>query len=383
MKPTETPQPHRDSRVRSALKRAELVRYWWEYRGRVRAILRARDPKNAVRLDAGERRAIREFWRRYGVSYVNPDWYRLFKVLSGTVDPRFVPEETFRTRLEPYLCRRDVSAAYHDKNQLERLLPDLPQPLTVLRNIYGEYFDAGYNPVDRRDVTALLAQRSGVHFVKPAISGTGSGYNVARVELTPAGFVIGGAVWSLADVERAYIQDFVVQEGVRQHASVARFHPTSLNTLRVITLRHRGVIRPLAVTLRVGNGSHVDNGHAGGLLSGVNLANGRAGQFACDVSFQRFERHPLSGEAFADAAIPSFEGVLSLATSAHWRLAYFDVLSCDIAVHEDGTPWLIEVNTFGQGVEPHQFLQNGPLFGDDTDTVLALVAHRRAQGWNS
>ena len=92
---------------------------------------------------------------------MNLEWYRLFKALNGSVDPRYVPEETFRTRLEPLLCRRDVSAAYHDKNQMDRIFADLRRPRTVLRNIYGAYFDEGYQPIRRDAVAAHLACHQG------------------------------------------------------------------------------------------------------------------------------------------------------------------------------------------------------------------------------
>ena len=156
MKATELPRRHEETLVRKAMQRAELIRYWWEYRGRLRELLRVVDPGGAVRLDASERRAIRDHWTRYGVSYVNPDWYRLFKALTGTVDPRYIPEETFRTRIEPFLCRRDVSAAYHDKNQMDRLLAELPRPRTILRNIYGAYADEQYQPIDRGAVLGYI-----------------------------------------------------------------------------------------------------------------------------------------------------------------------------------------------------------------------------------
>lgn len=382
MKATELPERHEDTLVRKTLQRAEVVRYWWEYRGRLRELLRVVDPGGRVSLDAGERTAVREFWRRYGIGYVNLDWYRLFKVLTGAVDPRYIPEETFRTRIESILCRRDVSAAYHDKNQLDKLLPEVRRPRTILRNIYGAYSDEGYRPIERGAVMAYLAGRAGAHFLKPAISGTGSGRNVARVEFAPEGFRIAQSILSLEQIERAYVQDFVVQEGVRQHAALAAWHPASLNTIRVITLRLDGTIRPVAATLRVGNGSHVDNGHAGGLLCGVNPANGVTTKFAVDVLFRRFDRHPLSGEIFDGRVIVSFDAILELAHRVHARLPYFDMVSCDIAVAEDAAPCLVEVNTFGQGVEPHQFLQGRPLFGDATDAVLSLVARRAQSGWN-
>ena len=382
MKSSQLPRRHQDTTVRSAMRRAELIRYWWEYRGRLRALLHVVDPRGSVHLDGIERSAVRGYWRRFGVGYVNPDWYRLFKALTGAVNVRYIPEETFRTRIEPMLCRRDVSAAYHDKNQLDRLLPEVPRPRTVLRNIYGAYADEHYRPIERSAVMRYLGGRLGAHFLKPAISGTGSGHNVARVEMAPNGFHVGNTLLSLDDIEQTYVQDFVLQEGVRQHTSLARWHPASLNTLRVITLRLGNRIRPIAATLRVGNGSHVDNGHAGGLLCGVNADDGITTRFAVDVSFRRFERHPLSGETFDGRAVIAFDAIKDLALTVHSRLAYFDILSCDIAVTEDGSPCLIEVNTFGQGIEPHQYLKGRPLFDDDTDAVLALMAQRSQSGWN-
>jgi hypothetical protein len=382
MKATELPSRHQDTAVRKALHRAELIRYWWEYRGRLRQLLRVVDLPGQVRLSAAERSAVRQFWRRFGIGHVNLDWYRLFKAVTGTVNPQYIPEETFRTRIEPILCRRDVSAAYHDKNQLDRLFPAVSRPRTILRNIYGAYADEHYQPLERGAVMAYLADRPGPHFLKPAISGTGSGHNVARVEVAATGFRIGHTVLSLDDIERSYVQDFVLQEGVRQHPSLAAWHPASLNTLRIITLRLDRRIRPVAATLRVGNGSHVDNGHAGGLLCGVNVADGVTTTFAVDVSFHRFERHPISGQAFDGRAIIAFDAIRQLALQVHSQLPYFDMVSCDIAVMQDAVPCLVEVNTFGQGVEPHQFLKGAPLFDAETDAVLALVAQRAQSGWN-
>lgn len=381
MKTPELPSRHQDTLVRRTLQQAELVRYWWEYRGRLATLLNHVENGRSVRLDARERQEIRRYWAGYGISHINLDWYRLFKALNGGVDPRYVPEETFRTRLEPFLCRRDVSAAYHDKNQMDRVFADLPRPRTVLRNIFGAYFDEAYRPIRRDAVSAHLAAHTGVHFLKPAISGTGSGNNVARVEFHGGQFVLGASTLALADIERIYVQDFVIQEAVRQHASLAALHPASLNTIRVITRRLDDSLRAVAATLRMGNGSHVDNGHAGGLLCGVDITTGALTGFACDVLFRRYASHPLTGAAFAGEAV-SFARVRELALSVHARLPYFDVLSCDIAVLDSGSPCLVEVNTFGQGVEPHQFLKGAPLFDVETDTVLELVASRVRSGWS-
>jgi Sugar-transfer associated ATP-grasp len=381
MKPADLPIRHQDTLVRKSLRRAELLRYWWEYRGRLATLLRHVEGGRSAQLDGRERTAIRRFWKQYGVSYVNLEWYRLFKALNGSVDPRYIPEETFRTRLEPLLCRRDVSAAYHDKNQMDRTFADMQRPRTVLRNIYGAYFDEAYRPVRRDAVAAHLADHHGPHFLKPAIAGTGSGTNVARVEFLDGAFRIGASAWTLSEIERIYVQDFVIQEEVLQHASLALFHPSSLNTLRVITLRLNDTLRVIAATLRMGNGSHLDNGHAGGLLCGVNIDTGALTGFACDVLFRKYDRHPLTGAAFAGGFV-SFAETKALALAVHARLPYFDVLSCDIAVLDNGAPCLVEVNTFGQGVEPHQYLKGAPLFDEATEDVLSLVASRARSGWS-
>lgn len=382
MRVFDLPQPNQPSAVRKTLRRAELVRYWWEYRGRLRELLHVVDPSGHSRITGEERDRVRQHWRAYGINYLNYDWYHLFKALTGTVDPRWVPEETFRTRLEPYLCRRDVSAAYHDKNQLDRLFADLPRPTTILRNIYGHYFDGDYTPMSRDAVLAHAATHQGWYFLKPAISGTGSGRNVMRVECVPNGLKVGPAVLSLEEIERAYVQDFLLQEAVSQHSWFEKFHPDSLNTLRMISLRVQGQFVPIAATLRMGNGRPIDNGHAGGLLCGVNLESGAVTPFACDVLFRKFLYHPRSGEPFADQVMPGLDEIVALALKIHQRLSYFDMISCDIAVRADGTPCIVEVNTFGQGIEPHQFLHGGPIFGDHTEHVLGMIAERARSGWN-
>lgn len=382
MKPSELPSPFRPTLVRRGLGMAERWRYRWEYQGRLRCLLRHVDPDHAGRLTLNERQRIREYWSAYGIDCASASWFRLFKALTGRVDPRYIPEEVFRLHLEPMLCRRDVAPAYHDKNQLDRLFPDVQRPATVLRNIYGHYFDSDYRPVAREAATELFGTGPQRYIIKPSISGTGSGHNVAQFDGSRDGFRIGATLLSLADVERIYVQDFLVQRVVHQSPFMAAFHPPSLNTIRMITLRLRGAVSPIAATFRMGNGSHVDNGHAGGLLCGVDLGDARLTPFACDVLFRRYDRHPITGESFADRMLPEFDAICDLAVRVHSRLTYFDVVSCDIALLDNGLPCLVEANTFGQGVEPHQFLKGSSLFGDKTDEVLALVAERRRLGWN-
>jgi hypothetical protein len=334
------------------------------------------------RLSRNESRTIRQFWSRHGIGWINLDWYRLFKTLIGEADPRFIPEEVFRLAIEPVLCRRDVAMAYHDKNRLDSLFPDVQKPKTLLRNIYGRYFDGEYNPVDATQARRLLAQEDNC-ILKPAIGGTGSGSNVALLRVDQGETLIDGQRFTLTDIERIYVQDFLVQQCIRQHPSLAVFHSQSLNTVRIITCRFHDEIHVLAATFRMGNGRHVDNGHAGGLLCGINIDTGALTSFAFDVNFRTYDQHPISGVAFRQRVVSGFDEIKRLALRLHDRLDYFDILSFDVCLLEDERPCLIEINTFGQGVEPHQMLKGQPLFGSLTNSVLELVVTRRRNGWNS
>lgn len=54
----------------------------------------------------------------------------------------------------------------------------------------------------------------------------------------------------------------------------------------------------------------------------------------------------------------------------------FRLLSWDIAVDEDNSPILIEVNMYSGELDFHQ-LNNGPVFGCETEAVLKEVFHNK------
>ena len=382
MEHSHAPQKHKPTFVRRCLTFGERVRYHLEYRRRLKGFRRQALQGTFGHLSRGEANIIRAFWLGYGIKRINMDWYRLYKGLLGEADPRYIPEEVFRIDIEPILNRRDVAMAYHDKNRLNRLFPEISTPRVVLRNIYGRYFDGNYSPITMTAGYEAITAQDANYILKPAISGTGSGLNVILIRGEHGKLFIEDRPWNLADIERIYVQDFLLQEVVKQHSSLAVFHPGSLNTVRVITFRFEQVIHVLAAVLRMGNGSYVDNAHAGGLVCGIDVETGQLTSFAYDVPFTRYEQHPVSKVSFQRQTITGFNRIKMLARCLHERLDYFDVLAFDVCVCEDETPCLIEINTFGQAIEPFQILKGAPLFGALTEPILELVARRRREGWN-
>lgn len=157
-------------------------------------------------------------------------------------------------------------------------------------------------------------------------------------------------------------KNYLFQEVISQHPSLAVYHPKSVNTCRVITIRLNDAIHVVAGTFRMGRGKYVDNGHAGGLLCGIS-DDGSLTPFALDCEFRRYDSHPITKHPFAEQAISQYAEMKKMAIDVHQRLNYHDMVSFDIALDTNSRPCLVALNLFGQGIEPHQLLQGRPIFG--------------------
>lgn len=67
------------------------------------------------------------------------------------------------------------------------------------------------------------------------------------------------------------LSDTVVQEIVKQNASLSILNPNSLNTMRLVTfITQDGEVRLLSAVLRMGVGENkLDNAHSGGIFVGI------------------------------------------------------------------------------------------------------------------
>ena len=63
------------------------------------------------------------------------------------------------------------------------------------------------------------------------------------------------------------------------------------------------------------------------------------------------------------------QGALELVKCLHPRLTHFRLISWDVAIREYGVPVLIEMNPHYGELGFHQ-LNNGPLFGENTEAIL-------------
>lgn len=152
--------------------------------------------------------------------------------------------------------------------------------------------------------------------------------------------------------ELAKLPDGVVEEYVLQHEKMSQLAPSSVNTIRVVTISSNSKpvndagehIDVAYAALRIGGGnSIVDNFHSGGMVAVVDLETGRLVTDAADMERHVYKEHPVTGVTIKGFEIPMFDEVIKMIKSAYEDSHIEGYLGWDVAITEKG-PVLIEIN---------------------------------------
>lgn len=156
----------------------------------------------------------------------------------------------------------------------------------------------------------------------------------------------------------------ICQAAIENCRELKALNPSSVNTIRILTVRGRSgdVALPCPPLLRVGASSRpVDNWAAGGLCVEVlgDGVLGRTGYYKPSLPRDSYtaERHPVSGIAFEGYRVPMFAESVSLAKRAHALLGDLTIVGWDVAVTPEG-PVLIEGNDDPE-ISLHQIASGG------------------------
>lgn len=161
---------------------------------------------------------------------------------------------------------------------------------------------------------------------------------------------------------------WLLEELVIQSSYMKQLHHSSVNTIRCMTFKTKdGIVVPYCI-LRTGrNGSFVDNGGSGGLLTGVNTKTGIAETDAYDEYGVIFSEHPNTNIKFKGFQIPDWDDMINICKNAAEKETQMGYLSFDMA-HTDNGWVVIEVNTIGQLVLAQTVYQKG--IQEDIDRYL-------------
>lgn len=134
---------------------------------------------------------------------------------------------------------------------------------------------------------------------------------------------------------------------IEQGAELSKFHESSVNSLRMISvINNEGKYTLLCALFRCGRGGAVvDNVGAGGLASLVDV---NTGEIITDGTLggKMFETHPDTGMKFKGFSIPKWNDLCRVTEEAHRSKPKQKLFGWDFAFTKNGEWDLIEVNPF-------------------------------------
>ena len=99
----------------------------------------------------------------------------------------------------------------------------------------------------------------------------------------------------------------VVEELVIQSPEMAKYNPSSVNTVRFVTFYHRNKLTKICAVLRMGrNGSEVDNATYGGIFVPIDMDHGIAYTYAESYRGEKYAIHPDTGVQIIGTKIPKW-----------------------------------------------------------------------------
>jgi hypothetical protein len=189
---------------------------------------------------------------------------------------------------------------------------------------------------DQRKTEGMLHNSSGLLVLKGSHGQIGAEVEVVHCnEFTAA---------SLVDYMKKRKFD-LIEEYIVQHPELMALSPSGLNTVRIFTHLHAGVVEFLGARLRLSVSSPVDNMAAGNLAAAVDIKTGTvigSGVYS-DITKQEQANHPVTGKRITGFVVPFWDDVINLAVRAALQTPENKSVGWDIAVTADG-PELVEGN---------------------------------------
>ncbi len=305
---------------------------------------------------------INNYWNKY--TNITKYWHIWYSSRNGLFDVRYIPENIFYTLIEPYYNKLDFYKMYQDKNIYDLIFHDIKKPITISKNMENSYFDDKFNYISKEEVINRCLMVDEI-VIKPAID-SGGGRNISFLKIEDK-----TTCEMISNILDYYKNNFIIQVALKQSSKLSIINSESVNTIRLISFYNKGNVIILSSVLRMGVGkSRVDNQAAGGISCGIKN-DGRLKKYGFNKYGERLVRHP-NGFVFENYVVPSFKKIEELVRDLHKKIQYYRIISWDFAIDEYDSPVFIEYNLRFQEINFHQ-LNNGPLFGNLTDSVIEEV----------
>ena len=306
------------------------------------------------------------YWKKFGIR-PKRFWFELYGSRDHRMDPRFLPADLYFNEILPYMNAGLQATGLMNKAYTDYLFSDVGRPRIVVMRIDGTYCDEKRNLIREEEAIGLCLERDTDLFVKVSVDSSG-GRGI---------FVLTPSECTHDDVRRIFREagaSFVVQERIRQHPLLESLNPSSVSTIRVLSLLldDQVYIESAALRISAPGTSHVKI-HDGGITTEI-LPGGKLHTRVYSDLGRWFDHGKgIFDEGFA---IPGMDKVYEEVKRIHPRMGHFRCIGWDFAVDAEGDPVLIEFNVF-PALGSTQITRCKPVFNDKTDWILEDYFRRR------
>jgi len=195
-----------------------------------------------------------------------------------------------------------------------------------------DYIDLNNSSLD--EFKKFLSNKDKI-IVKPLSDSGGKGISIIKIDKTTN---IEELYNELKETKRT-----LAEEVINQHEEMKKLSPSSVNTLRIVTITINGETHIMVRVIRMGDGHHdVDNFHSGGMFS-VFDENGVVTKPAIDREGNIYEVHPLTNEKIIGFKIPYYKEAIEMVKEASKVIPEVRYIGFDVAITDKG-PVLVEGN---------------------------------------
>ncbi|WP_040978345.1 sugar-transfer associated ATP-grasp domain-containing protein [Oceanobacillus jeddahense] len=173
--------------------------------------------------------------------------------------------------------------------------------------------------------------------VKPIDGSHGKGIRIVNID----------EAWDLHSLYEELIKEKpIIEELIVQNEEIAEFNPTSVNTLRVVSLVcPDGEVRIMTANFRVGNGERfADNFHHNGIAALLNVDTGIVVTSGIDMNFNRYLIHPESKKQILGFRVPYWNEVIKTVKKAARVTPTVGYIGWDVAIGKNGEIIILEGN---------------------------------------
>lgn len=306
-----------------------------------------------------ERRKIR-WWDVYA--------HKCYKNIYGKYSTQFVSDALYQTQIltrlnavnytDSGMLHKDV--VFCDKNYQDIFVDHAMFPNVVLRNIEGEFYDADFHHISLNNAVELCSGYSRLVFKNSTGAGHGVGVRVIHKK-------------DYAVYMRSSGRDYIVQEIMKQHQSLAYYNDSSVNVIRITSLFWKGRVYILGGVLRIGApGGFCDHLSKDGQYPLVIPVEegGRLGKKAIDCD-NGFVYDNVRGRKIGNF-IPGYLKMKEFAKKTHIKYPHHKIIGWDLTLDEAGNIRCIEYNADCPGIVQSQFAL-GPIFSQKTERGNSLL----------